>query len=283
MTKPTSASGYDPGLAVEARRLCLYVATILGDLLNEIVVVGGLVPHLIVDQATAAAPHVGTRDLDLGLALALLNEERYREVSARLRDRGFRPGAKVEGQITRQTWVLGPSSITIDFLIPKSETGPPPGHLQNLEGDFAAIVTPALGAAFLDQIVVAIDDTTPNDERATRSVNVCGPAAFVVMKAHALRLRGENKDAYDLVYVLKHFGDGTTGAIAERFASVSGLVEANEALGYLAEDFASPDHLGPSRAAEFLFRRKDAEAQADAFGHVQEFLARVRPPAGKIK
>lgn len=115
MTKPVNAAGYDVSLAAEARRLCLYVATILGDLSDEIVVAGGLVPYLIVDQEVVDVPHVGTRDLDLGLALALLDDERYREISARLRDRGFRPGTKSEGQATRQTWVLPGARITIDF------------------------------------------------------------------------------------------------------------------------------------------------------------------------
>ena len=89
--KPTTADGYPPELAVEARRMCLFVATILGDLLDDVVVVGGLVPYLLIDQANARAEgrHVSTRDLDLGLALALLNEERYREIAQRLRDRGF--------------------------------------------------------------------------------------------------------------------------------------------------------------------------------------------------
>ena len=59
-----TASDYAPGLAVEARRMCLHVATILGDLLDEIVVVGGLVPYLLVEQDAATEAHVGTRDLD---------------------------------------------------------------------------------------------------------------------------------------------------------------------------------------------------------------------------
>lgn len=103
MSKPTTAVGYDAGLAAEARRLCLYVATILGDLSDEVVVVGGLVPYLIIDQRTAQIPHVGTRDLDLGLALALLDEERYRDIGARLRDRGSKPAS---------TLTLAPASST---------------------------------------------------------------------------------------------------------------------------------------------------------------------------
>jgi hypothetical protein len=37
--KPTTAAGYDPEMAAEARRMCLYVATILGDLIDDVVVV----------------------------------------------------------------------------------------------------------------------------------------------------------------------------------------------------------------------------------------------------
>lgn len=255
--------------------MCLYVATILGDLIDEVVVIGGLVPYLIIDQVGASEPHVGTRDLDLGLSLALLDDARYREVSDRLRDRGFEPGKKETGQVTRQTWVLPDSAVTIDFLIPRSDKGPPPGKLQNLEGDFAAIVTAALPLAFRDVVQVSIDDRTPRDELAKRTVQVSGPAAFVVLKAHAMRLRGENKDAYDLFYVLKNYGDGTTEEVTRRFETIAESMEAKEGLVLLAEDFASPNHVGPMRAAEFITGRQDAEVQADAFGYVQEFLSRV--------
>lgn len=277
MNKPMTAAGYDSGLAVEAKRMCLYIATILGDLMDEIVVVGGLVPYLIVDQDGVDEPHVGTRDLDLGLSLALLDDTRYREISARLRDRAFAPGQKSEGQITRQTWTLADEKITLDFLIPRAAEGPAPGRLQSLEGDFAAIVTPSLPVAFLDAISVELDDVTTAGERARRRVQVCGPAAFVVMKAHAFRGRGENKDAYDLVYVLQHFGARPPADAAERFAVIASIAEAGEALDHLAADFASPDHLGPARCAAFRFGRPDPAVQADAFGYVQDFLARVRP------
>lgn len=122
---------------------------------------------------------------------------------------------------------------------------------------------------------MVIDDYTPTQERARRAVKVCGPAAFVVMKAHAFRLRGENKDAYDLVYILKNFGDGTTGEIAARFLPIAGAPEAQHALDLLAEDFASPDHVGPIRAALFSPGRRDVSTQADAYGYVQEFLRRA--------
>ena len=55
------------------------MATKLGDLLDEIVVVGGLVPHLLIDQENLPSglePHAGTMDLDMGLALAIVPTQR---------------------------------------------------------------------------------------------------------------------------------------------------------------------------------------------------------------
>ena len=276
--KPTTADGYPPELAVEAKRMCLYVATILGDLLDDVVVVGGLVPYLLVDQATTPAEgrHVGTRDLDLGLALALLNEERYREIARRLRDRGFQQATNDKGNLTRQTWVLADARVTLDFLIPPVADGQRPGSLQNLEADFAAIVMPALPLAFLDAVAVVLDDVTLHGERARRRVRVAGPAAFVAMKAHSFRIRGANKDAYDLVYLLTHHGDEPVSGVAQAFTGIADRPEARQALDFLAEDFASIDHVGPKRHAEFLGNRDDDVFRQDAVGVVQAFLAAVR-------
>ena len=48
--KPKSASEYKSEQVRLARSTCLYVATKLGDLMDELVVVGGLVPSLLIDQ-----------------------------------------------------------------------------------------------------------------------------------------------------------------------------------------------------------------------------------------
>ncbi len=59
------------------------MATKLGDLLEHIAVIGGLAPYFLIDQEklpSGLLPHVGTTDLDLGLALGILQGERYREL-----------------------------------------------------------------------------------------------------------------------------------------------------------------------------------------------------------
>ena len=204
-SKPQTMDGYGGGSLALARSTCLYVATKLGDLLDYVVIVGVLVPSLLVDQS--ALPwnldeHAGNMDIDLGLSLALLGEERYRELGLRLKDGGFGPDLNRAGNPTSQRWRLrAPQSTTIDFLIPPSLDGDKGGDLRHMEPDFAAVITPGLHIVFQDRTRVELSGLTPIGEQATRHIWVCGAAALTVLKAIAFRDRGANKDAYDLSYV----------------------------------------------------------------------------------
>lgn len=80
--------------------------------------------------------------------------------------------------------------------------------MQNLEPDFGALVTPGLQLAFDETVHVEIDVITLQGEQAKRTLPVCGPGAYIVLKALAFGDRGEPKDAYDLIYVIR----GTPGA-----------------------------------------------------------------------
>ena len=66
--KPKRAWEYRSEHVELVRSTCLYAATKLGDLMNEIVVIGGLAPSLLIDQTVLAEgvpAHVGTMDLDV--------------------------------------------------------------------------------------------------------------------------------------------------------------------------------------------------------------------------
>jgi hypothetical protein len=271
-----TALDYPPGLAEEARRMALHLATLLGDLAEDIVLVGGLVPYLIIDQERAPEPHVGSRDIDLGFSVAVLGEDRYREISQRLRRHGFSPTRTEEGRTRRQTWKLRDEAITIDFLIGPVPGGPAPGKLQDLEPDFAAFVIPALQLAFIDTMTVVLEGRTTEGELARREIRVAGPAAFVVLKALSFRNRGATKDAYDLVYVLLNYGVVPLREVAVRFSPISHDPEARQALTILAEDFSTEEHVGPMRRAEFLGNRDDPHLRQDAAGAVLGFLELVR-------
>jgi len=140
LNKPTTASAYSPDQVGRVKATCLYLATKLGDLMPELVVVGGLVPSLLVDQENLPKnipPHVGTMDLDLGLAFALVGEARYQEVAARLRNAKFSPDETEEGKPTRQRWRISEPPVTVDFLIePEKTSEAQAGRLFDLTKDW---------------------------------------------------------------------------------------------------------------------------------------------------
>jgi predicted nucleotidyltransferase len=281
-TKPRTAAGYLPEQVGNVRATCLYVATVLGDLMDDLVVAGGLVPSLLIDQQTAGVErHVGTLDLDVGLALAIFDHGHYQALTERLRSARFEPDKNEDGNPTRQRWVIdGPPRVTVDFLIAPTEGAERPGSVKSIERDFAAIVTPGLLAAFRDRDEKRLVGKTILGETAARDVRVCGPAAFVVLKALAFRNRGEPKDAYDLFYLLRNYPDGLE-AVAERLRAIDS--DAVGALRCLGEDFAEHDSLGPRRAAEFLRGRRDDELQADVRGVVLDFIEACEQIGGVLR
>ena len=277
VTKPTSGDGYDSGQLGRVKQVCLYMATKLGDMLDEIVVVGGLVPHLLIDQETlppGLEPHLGTMDLDMGLALAILNQQRYRDLSARLRDSGFGPDVNDDGNPTLQRWTTGTEqAVTVDFLIPPSDDAEGGVTIRHIESDFAAIVTPGLDLAFRDRTKRELSGYLLSGAWATRSIPVCGPGAFTVLKALAFGNRTANKDAYDLHYTWSGVG---VENVAQSLIPLLPDTHIENALAIIERDFSRHDGIGPIATATFITRGTNDEIQADVVGHAEAFLRAMR-------
>ena len=271
-SKPSTLDGYDRARSALVRTICLYIATKLGDLLDEIVVVGGLVPYLLVeldDPPAGLDSHPGTMDLDMGLALAILNEERYRELGARLRDAGFRPDVNDRGNARWQTCTSpGPVPIKVDFLIPPTDETAMGGTVFHIERDLAAFVTPGLELAFDDRRLRELAGRVPSGAWASRSIPVCGPGAFTVLKALAFGNRTENKDAYDLFYVWRGVG---LDDVAASLTSLEPSSYVDDALSVIERDFRNHDGAGPVATAQFLGGLDD-NVQADVVGYADRLL-----------
>ena len=277
--KPLFAIDYKREDLELVRQTCLYVATKLGDLLDDLVVVGGLVPSLLIpDESLPAGEdvHIGTTDLDLGLSLAILDTKRYEDLSLRLNRADFKPDENEEGNPTLQRWKINPSAglkVTLDFLISPSLAADKGGDLRHIQKDLAAVITPGLRLAFWDKQKVSLKGVTLLGEKANRDIWVCGPGAFVVLKALAFDQRGENKDAYDLYFVIRNYGRGIED-VCRCLSPLLEEVETKKALAILNRDFLEPDGIGPSRVAWFQYRGPNADLQADVAGYVKELLSK---------
>ena len=275
-----------PAETVAVQAACLTVATSMGNLMDSLCIVGGFVPVLLIDRSPdaecASESHPGTQDLDLALDVGLLDVSQYTEISARLRREGFVQDVNDNDNPTVQRWTFGPLKVTIDFLMAPVPGADPGIRIHKLEGDFGVVVTPGIDLAFDERVWVEMEGQTLKGERAARRIPVCGPGAFVVLKALAFHDRTEPKDAFDLVYVLRRWPGGVANIIERLGTHVSKAPEmVRTALRKLQDDFASVDHIGPRRAAAFelppgVELDEVPDAIADAFGFVDDLLSGCR-------
>jgi Nucleotidyl transferase AbiEii toxin, Type IV TA system len=287
INKPRTRDGYTPEDLASVISACLTFAVTVGAHMEELCIVGGLVPSLLIDHRLGTAgdaAHPGTNDLDVGLDVAVLDDHGYQALSTRLRAEDFEPIKNVKGNTQVQTWAYAGTKVTVDFLMPPIPDGPPPARVQNLEGDFGALIIPGIELAAGEREIVTLEGHTFAGERVTRDIPVCGPATFTVLKALAFAQRGEPKDAFDLVYVLRGWND--MDDIVQRLighAAQHGDIVAR-ALTDLARDFQEPTNLGPLRAAGFDTLRASEldDAAADAHGYVDDLLRRCRTAGLRI-
>ena len=81
--KPRHRSGYRPDDTEQVKSACLTVAVTLGTLMDDLCIVGGCVPSLLIDHQVGPDPgtgdlHSGTNDLDIGLASTDVGKTRWR-------------------------------------------------------------------------------------------------------------------------------------------------------------------------------------------------------------
>jgi hypothetical protein len=268
VSKPRTVAEYAPEQLRAVRAACVDFTLAAGELLNDVVIVGGLAPSLLIDsEHSGGEAHVGTMDLDVGLQVGLPDRAHYHRLAARLRDRGFAPAVGQDGDARPDRWQRGPHLPPIDFLIPPLQPRSAAGSLVAVDHDLEAVVTPGLRLAFRDRERVRVDRWWPEGKGPSQGLPVCGPGAFVVLKALAFRGRHENKDAYDLHYVIRHYGSAAED-VADRLRPLQDDWDAQRAIAYLREDFASLDSAGPLAVAAFLLRPDDDGLKADVAGLV---------------
>ncbi len=115
-------------------------------------------------------------------------------------------------------------------------------------------------------------------------LRVANFASYLTLKAFALRDRLKEKDAFDIVWILTAHPEGPIGVRACVDQSpIAGTEEVKQAIGLIAEKFASPSHEGSASFAKFVLGLSGRTADAapedaarlrrDAHGAVRAFLA----------
>jgi hypothetical protein len=279
--KPETSSGYSQRATGLVERVLLEVWSRLGEYHDHLVLVGGLAPRYIIPQpetgAVSVPPrHCGTFDVDLAVSLAVAEIKTYESIRSTLVDRlGFEHGKSERGREQRHSFVkrVGNMPVILDFLTTKYD-GPKNSRMRAVEEYLSAIQVEGLGLALKDPLQIIVEGELLEHGRHEAKINVCRPVPFVVLKALALSGRGMLKDAYDLVYVLRHYKDGPASVAAELRDDEREQKSFHRAVDILKKHFKNDRQDGPVKYQAFIPSEPNAALQAYAV--VQEFLDALR-------
>ena len=265
--------------------------TVLGDVgpwQGRIYLVGGLAPRYLAGRLPEGArAHIGTTDVDLVIGLTIDDEtpETYRTLQNNLKKAGLQPS---ENSFCWTRDVQG-VKVRVEFL---SETDQvEAGRAFRPKGVDAGSKLGALnvpGALLAPRDFIEYEIEGERLDRGGRSrvrVRVANVLPYVVLKILAFQERHENKDAYDLIFTLLHFGSGPHEAGRSAAGSpVAGHAQAVMALTLLEERFRDIGQDGPTAYAQFLSEPDDDDERArlrmEAVATVREFLRGFREAVG---
>ena len=239
-----------PKLAVKAAEsVLLELVHILGEYLDSIVVIGGMVPRYLTKETEE--PYVGTTDVDLALNHRRFDEPGYQTLHQLLTNHRYQVD-RDQPFIYRRPVVMDGKNVIVQVDLLSGEYG---GTGRDHRTQTVQDVRPrkARGAdlAFDEPVRVKITGELPGGKRDTVTIPVAGIVPFIVMKAMAMRDRLKRKDPYDVYYCLRYFPGGIEKIVGHvKLLKGNRLVQ--EALEILKEQFNSPEHVGPSHIAEFL-------------------------------
>ena len=267
---------YDALQVEAARSVMLELVGLLGEYRDDIVLVGGWVPALLLPQDKIR--HIGSLDVDLALNHRSLKDPGYKTICSLLKGRGYwqEPGLP-RFIFWRTVMVVGKTiDVQVDLLAGEYQ-GTNPGHRTQEIQDVRALKVRGCDLAFESPKEISVEGTLPNGAKDTALVRIAAIVPFLAMKGMAMARRRKEKDTWDVYYCVRNYPGGTA-ALAAEFAPHLGHGLIQEGLRHIAEKFASPDHVGPRSVADFeevTDAEERARLQRDAYERVQDLLQKL--------
>lgn len=280
-TEPRQISDYESRQVEAARRVMLDVAQVLASFKEAMVIIGGWVPELSI--ATPSTPHIGSIDVDIALDAQRLADGRYAELLKLLLDTGrYKLGDK-HFQLVALVDLYDrqfPIEVDLEFLT-SSEVKLKSNRPKLIDG-FRTLQFEACSAAFHSPVEISIEGFMLSGARNSALIQIADLPDFLIMKAHAIQLRDKPKDVYDFCFCLDNSEVGITALAASwRQRRHEPLVK--NAIEFLRDKFATPQHYGPQQLANFhsANTKEDREFYARrAYELVNAFLEKATPPPG---
>lgn len=263
--------------AVEAAKSVLIELThLLGEYRDNIVLIGGWVPELLIPQKPR--PHVGSIDIDLALNHLKIREEGYKLIEDLLTSRGYYQEPDKQPFIFFRNVPFGDSFIKVQVdLLSGEYEGTGKAHRTQAVQGMKARKARGCDLAFEMVREVDLEGEIPGGGLDRVTVRIASIVPFLVMKGMALDDRLKEKDAWDIYYCLLAYPGGIDALVEEFRPHLShGLVR--EGLGKIATHFSSLKSIGPKFVADFEEAVDPEEVERivrDAYERIHVFLSRL--------
>lgn len=259
--------------AVEAARSVLIeLMHILGEYRDNVVLVGGWIPDLLLPQSQES--HVGSIDVDLALNHKRLTEIGYRAIGEILRHYGYTQDEQQPFIFRKE--VRG-QTVKVDFLAGEYG-GTGKGRRTQKTLDLRPRKARGCDLAFeIPPVEIAVKGRLPDGAFDEVEVQISSVVPFLIMKGMAMEDRRKAKDAYDIYFVLQNYPGGLD-EVARTFDPYLKMPLVQAGLRKIAGKFASTDHVGPRDIVDFLEMRNDEERairQRDAYEKVNYLLRKL--------
>lgn len=229
----------------------LEVMTILGEFRDNVVVVGGNVPSLLLPNAKEK--HTGTLDIDLALDFEHIRDDTYKTIVEALTERGYyqRKDGKhfafyrdIENQFGQ--------TITVEVdLLSGEYGGTGKGRRHQRIQDAKARKARGCDLVFDSAAKVSLEGTLPNGAKTKILIRIPSIGPYLVMKGMAIWERLKEKDAYDIYYCCDNWPGGMD-ALVKALCLLTKNKLGMEGLGKIRAKFDALEGVGPTWVADFL-------------------------------
>jgi hypothetical protein len=257
-----------------ARSVLVELVHLLGEYKDDIVLIGGWVPEVLLPHYTN--PHVGSMDVDIALNHQKIQEEGYKRIEALLLQRGFRQGE--QPFIFIRTVKVDDKEINVEVnLLAGEYEGSSKSHRhQKIQGIRARKVR-GCDLVFEMPKEIKTEGRLPGGAHDVVTIRVSSMVPFFVMKGMAMDARIKEKDAWDIYYCVMNYPGGI-GALAEEFMPHLNHGLVREGLQKIAGKFSSEKDFGPRSVADFegIDDPEERERiQRDAYERVNALLKKL--------
>jgi hypothetical protein len=265
-----------------------------GTLAPTLRLVGGLVPRYLTPAAPPEVPkHAGTTDVDIVLAVEVLAEKgKYNKLSEQLKANGFTRVVNQDGNVSSWRWErkVDGRTIIVEFLQHTDDPAKNARAESVVDEGVSAMQILHAGVVhefYLErEVVVELPD---GNGKTKVNIRYADAVAFIMLKALAFGHRKTNKDAADLIHVMRYADklDQLAATYATRIAEGRHVAALEQGLQALERTFCDDQEIegfekeGPSQYCAFHELGEPGSdprirEQRDVSSLVTEFVTLVR-------